>query len=93
MVRKDFNHPSVIMYSVGNEIPEIGTDHGAKLCHEICEKIKELDPIRYTLASINGVFASGDKIPQILDDLKTSGKLDGNVNDFMTFMATQEVKA
>lgn len=46
MVRKDFNHPSVIMYSVGNEIPEIGTDHGAKLCHEICEKIKELDPIR-----------------------------------------------
>lgn len=92
MVRKDFNHSSVIMYSVGNEIPEIGTDHGAKLCHEICEKIKELDPIRYTLASINGVFASGDKIPQILDDLKTSGKLDGNVNDFMTFMATQEGK-
>ena len=24
MVRKDFNHPSVIMYSIGNEIPEAG---------------------------------------------------------------------
>ncbi|MBQ7372829.1 MAG: hypothetical protein IJW67_13295, partial [Blautia sp.] len=22
MVRKDFNHPSVIFYSIGNEIPE-----------------------------------------------------------------------
>lgn len=26
MVRKDYNHPAVILYSVGNEIPEIGTD-------------------------------------------------------------------
>ena len=24
MVRKDYNHPAVILYSVGNEIPEIG---------------------------------------------------------------------
>ena len=29
MVRKDFNHPSVIMYSIGNEIPEAGTPLGA----------------------------------------------------------------
>ena len=61
MVRKDYNHPSVILYSVGNEIPEIGTDHGAKTCHELCEKIKALDETRYTLASINGVFAAGDR--------------------------------
>lgn len=54
MVRKDFNHPSVILYSVGNEIPEIGTDHGAKICHDLSSKIKELDDTRFTLASING---------------------------------------
>ena len=24
MVRKDFNHPSVVFYSIGNEIPEVG---------------------------------------------------------------------
>ena len=29
MVRKDFNHPSVILYSIGNEIPEAGTPMGA----------------------------------------------------------------
>ena len=53
MVRKDYNHPSVILYSVGNEIPEIGTDHGAKTCHELCEKIKALDETRYTLSLIH----------------------------------------
>lgn len=90
MVKKDYNHPSVVLYSVGNEIPEIGQKHGAKVCHEICEKIKHMDATRYTLASINGVFAAGDKVPQIMGDLAAElaaeGKPEGNVNDFMTMM-------
>lgn len=90
MVRKDYNHPSVVLYSVGNEIPEIGTDKGAQTCQEISDKIRSLDDTRYTLASINGVFAAGDKVDQIVADvvadLSAEGKLDGNVNDFMTLM-------
>lgn len=90
MVRKDFNHPSVILYSVGNEIPEIGTDHGAKICHDLSSKIKKLDDTRFTLASINGVFAAGDQVDRIVadvvSDLSKAGKIDGNVNDFMTLM-------
>lgn len=90
MVRKDYNHPSVLLYSVGNEIPEIGTDQGAKTCHELCEKIRSLDDTRFTLASINGVFAAGDAVDQIVADvaadLKKAGKISGNVNDFMTLM-------
>ncbi len=30
MVRKDRNHPSVIMYSIGNEIPDTGNSSGAR---------------------------------------------------------------
>lgn len=90
MVRKDYNHPSVIMYSVGNEIPEIGTPHGAKICHQIAEKIRKLDDSRYTLASINGIFAAGDATAKIMSDVaadaKESGEIEGNVNDFMTLM-------
>lgn len=90
MVRKDFNHPSVILYSVGNEIPEIGSNQGAEMCHRLCEKVRTLDPTRYTLASINGVFAAGDKVDQIVadvvSDLSKAGKIEGNVNDFMTLM-------
>lgn len=90
MVRSDFNHPSVVMYSIGNEIPEIGTDHGSKLCHDISSKVKELDSTRFTLASINGVFACGDRVGEIVSDvvanLSSKGEADGNVNDFMTLM-------
>lgn len=90
MIDKDYNHPSVILYSVGNEIPEIGTDHGAKTCYDLCRKIKELDDTRYTLASINGVFAAGDQVDKIVSDVSQElcekGELDGNVNDFMTLM-------
>lgn len=97
MVRKDYNHPSVIMYSVGNEIPEIGTDHGAKTCHDLSSKFKALDDTRYTLASINGVFAAGDRIGEIMADLmavsgdgdETAADAGGNVNDFMTVMDTR----
>jgi hypothetical protein len=90
MVKNDYNHPSVILYSIGNEIPEIGTDHGAKICHDISSKIKSLDDSRFTLASINGVFAAGDDVGQIVKDvvadLSKEGKIEGNVNDFMTLM-------
>ena len=93
MVRKDFNHPSVVLYSVGNEIPEIGTDAGSGLCARISELIKALDPTRYTTAGINGVFAAGDQMGRILADLsrdmQAAGEIDGNVNDFMTVMDTK----
>lgn len=93
MVRKDFNHPSVIFYSVGNEIPEIGTDGGSLTCAAISGKIKVLDPTRFVTAGINGVFAAGDQMDRILADLskemQASGEIEGNVNDFMTVMDTK----
>ncbi len=89
MVRKDYNHPSVILYSIGNEIPEIGTDQGSKVCHDLNELFKKLDSTRFTLASINGVFAAGDSIEEIMDDFKeyihTPPSI-GNVNTFMALM-------
>lgn len=100
MVRKDYSHPSVILYSVGNEIPEIGTDYGAKICHDICEKIRSLDTQRFTLASVNGVFAAGDRMGEIMADVMADASdgmaapdgedaPGGNVNDFMTVMDAQ----
>ena len=47
MVRKDFNHPSVILYSIGNEIPEAGTPMGARVGRALAEKIRSLDTTRF----------------------------------------------
>lgn len=89
MVAKDYNHPSVVLYSVGNEIPEIGGNHGSNLCSRISDKIKALDNTRYTLAAINGVFAAGEAVPKIMADLAAGGFIDGNVNNFMAVMDSQ----
>ena len=90
MVRKDFNHPSVIFYSIGNEIPEIGTDAGAKTAHEISSLFSQLDRTRYTTAGINGLFAASDRVSEILADISAqmqeNGEISGNVNDFMSIM-------
>lgn len=91
MVETDFNHPSVVMYSIGNEIPEIGTKHGSRLARQINDYLKSIDNSRPTLAAVNGVFAAGDDIMDIMADLAADANMEfsGNVNDFMTMMATQ----
>lgn len=69
MVHKDFNHPSVIMYSMGNEIQEAGTARGAALNRKISNKIKSMDDTRYTTNAINGLFAAGSRMREIMGDI------------------------
>lgn len=66
MVEKDYNHPSVIIYSTGNEIPEAGTPSGAKWNREIHGEIKRLDSTRYTISGINGLMAGADRMGEII---------------------------
>lgn len=66
MVEKDYNHPCVIMYSTGNEIPEAGTAKGAEWNRRINEKIKSLDSTRYTTSGINGLMVSTDRMGEIM---------------------------
>jgi beta-galactosidase len=56
MVKKDFNHPSVIIYSTGNEIAEFGTPAGNALNRKIANKFKALDSTRFTSNGLNGLF-------------------------------------
>lgn len=90
MVERDFNHPSVLLYSLGNEIPEAGMAQGSRLGRDMARLAKSLDPTRFVLVAINGVFAAGDCVPEIMGDvLSGAGDQDGgggNVNDFMSAM-------
>jgi hypothetical protein len=57
MVRKDRNHPSVIAYSSGNEIPEVASPHGGRLSRVIANRLRELDPTRFVTNAVNGQLA------------------------------------
>ena len=62
MVAKDYNHPSVIMYSIGNEIVEVGTPHGAALAREMAEHVRSLDPTRPVTNGVNAALAVLDEL-------------------------------
>lgn len=69
MVNKDFNHPSVIIYSVGNEIIDINTAKGAEMNRMIADRIKSIDHTRYITSAVNGMLTCRDKIQVILSDI------------------------
>jgi beta-galactosidase len=66
MVDKDYNHPSVIFYSTGNEIPEAGSARGAEWNRRICNHFKELDDTRYTTNGVNGMLAGSARLGEIM---------------------------
>ncbi|KAF4463797.1 beta-galactosidase [Fusarium albosuccineum] len=57
MICKDRNHPSVIMYSLGNEVTEPETAYGQALAKTILDYQKSLDPTRPNTIAINLMLA------------------------------------
>lgn len=53
MVEKDYNHPCVIMYSIGNEVSETATEKGVKVCGELADFVRSLDHTRPVTAGVN----------------------------------------
>lgn len=72
MVKKDYNHPSVILYSAGNEIPDLGTARGAQINRMICNQFHALDPFRYTTNAVNGMLALGPKMGAVIQDIMSA---------------------
>ncbi|MEU7828770.1 glycoside hydrolase family 2 TIM barrel-domain containing protein [Nonomuraea sp. NPDC049129] len=86
MVAKSRNHPSVIMYSIGNEVPEAGSGHGGAWGRRLAEKVHSLDGTRFVTNAISSFWAVS---AEILDDFKqeVSALHARGVNDVMTAMS------
>ncbi|MDW5265448.1 MULTISPECIES: glycoside hydrolase family 2 TIM barrel-domain containing protein [Acidobacteriaceae] len=46
MVLRDRNHPSIIMWGIGNEIPEAWTPKGGPIAKELADRVRSLDATR-----------------------------------------------
>ncbi|MBE7088646.1 MAG: glycoside hydrolase family 2 protein [Clostridiales bacterium] len=56
MVEKDFNHPCVVMYSLGNEVAETGQKKGVELFKDMKAVCREIDAERPITAGVNLFF-------------------------------------
>lgn len=69
MVGKDFNHPSVIMYSIGNEVSEPAKPEGIAAIREMVDRIHFLDPNRAVTGGFNlMIIANAAKGKGIYDE-------------------------
>jgi beta-galactosidase len=65
MIRRDRNHPSVVIWSMGNEEPLQSTPRGAAIITTMKQEAKRLDPTRMVTAAMNGGWGVG--FTQVVD--------------------------
>jgi beta-galactosidase len=73
MVLRDRNHPSVIMWSIGNEIPERAESRGREIAKALVGHIKSLDPTRPVTAAINGARGGSEGLDPAFQFLDVGG--------------------
>lgn len=69
LIRRDRNHPSVFMWSIGNEEPEQNTERGGRIGASMIRLVKRLDPTRAVTEANNGAagWRGGVGVGPLLD--------------------------
>ncbi len=81
MVLRDRNHPSVVLWSIGNEIPERGKPEGYKLAQLLGDYVRQLDPSRMITSAVNSVTLDKDPYFATLDVSGYNYAIDNYVKD------------
>lgn len=80
-VKRDRNHPSIICWSVGNEIEEQGAHDGAEIARDLVQRFKKYDPTRPTTVGSNDIRASKTEFGKQFDIFGFNYK-PNNYNEF-----------
>lgn len=56
LIRKDYNHPSVIMYCIGNEITDVALLHGKAIAKMLYDFVQGRDATRAIIIANNGLL-------------------------------------
>lgn len=68
MIHRDRNHPSVILYSIGNEIPDQVIPEGRETCRRLTEICHREDPTRLVTCGFNRPSAAVDNgLTEVVD--------------------------
>jgi beta-galactosidase len=59
MIRRDRNHPSVILWSLGNEEPHQASERGARVNADLQQHVRRLDPTRPTTFAMDNGWDGG----------------------------------
>ncbi|MBO5562448.1 MAG: DUF4982 domain-containing protein [Bacteroidales bacterium] len=66
MVMRDRNHPSVVMWSIGNEIKDQYTEVGPAIARELIAQCHKLDPTRLVTAGNDEIASNTPATPEYL---------------------------
>ncbi|BBF81974.1 beta-galactosidase [Asticcacaulis excentricus] len=67
LVRRDRNHPSIVLWSVFNEEPMQGTKQGSQMVRRMVAKVKSLDATRSVTAAMNDGLFTPVNVSQAVD--------------------------
>ncbi len=69
MVMRDRNHPSVVIWGIGNEIPEVEVERGPRMARELAEQVRSLDNSRPLTLAFPGSTSTptADAVFSVLD--------------------------
>jgi beta-galactosidase len=67
LIKRDRNHPSIILWSTGNEVPELGTPDGKKSAKMLADICRELDPTRPVSSGIHLSIKIDQELMDIFD--------------------------
>lgn len=93
MINRDFNHPSIIMWSTGNEVEERdGSADGYEWSRKLAGKVKSLDSGRAVTASVCSILAENESAQVVGNDNLQLNMLESRVdpNDDIWGEATEQ---
>jgi beta-galactosidase len=67
MIFRDRNHPSIIMWSIGNELPYMGTQRVDDTAKILADYVRNIEPTRPVTAAVNSVSEKMDNFFSALD--------------------------
>ncbi|MBW8684133.1 glycoside hydrolase family 2 TIM barrel-domain containing protein [Chitinophaga rhizophila] len=81
MLYRDRNHPSIIMWSTGNEIPHREKPEVAKVARMLRDHIRSIDTTRFVTCGVNGIAPDKDAFIATLDVAGYNYAVDQYVKD------------